>query len=521
MERWILILSACLLAVSLGMAEERDGCTTITVGRLASVDGSVMTSHTADSHRGHTWIGVVPHKKHERGSQCPIYKSHENWETLDTPDKEIAGYIPQVEETYGYIFAWYGIINEHQLAVGESTFTGRKELMSEKGMFNCYELSRLISERCRTAREAIALIDELTKKYGYNDVGECLTIADTKEVWHLEIVGPGKDKVGAVWAAKRIPDDHVGICANASRIAELDLKYPDDCLASENVYEVAIENGFWDPKMGRPFRFCEAYDPEGRYRFSCTRREWRVFSLLAPSLGFSPNANNFPFSVKPEKKISVETIMEMFRDTFEGTEFDMTKFMVVPDAEGKLVKSPYANPFIYYDEMFLYRINGGWGTLGERPLARAYCMYVHVTQSRGWLPDPIGGVAWVGLANPAITVYAPMYCCITGLPHSYTTNGRNRYSRENAWWAFVRVAKLSSRIWGHMRHDVAEVRDRLQKEALANQIKIEEEAIHLYEKDPAEAIAFLTAYSDEFCQKIVAAYWELGDALWVKYQDKM
>ena len=171
-----------------------DGCTTITVGRLASADGSVITSHTCDSHGGHTWLVTVPAKEHKPGSLCPIYKNTESWDSLDTPKKELAGHIPQVAKTYGYLYGFYGIINEHQLAIGESTFDGRKELVSKKGLLNCYELSRLIAERCRTAREAITLIDELTQKYGYNDLGECLTLADKKEVWHLEIVG-GRAKI--------------------------------------------------------------------------------------------------------------------------------------------------------------------------------------------------------------------------------------------------------------------------------------------------------------------------------------
>ena len=515
---WLSVASSCFSHAD--NLKQADGCTTITVGRLASVDGSVITSHTADTHSGRTWIGVVPAQDHKSGALCPIYKNTEDWETLATKDKKLFGNIPQVPHTYGYLYGWYGLMNEHQLAIGESTFTGRKELVSDKGILNCYELSRLVAERCRTAREAIDLIDKLTKKYGYNDAGECLTIADTKEVWQLEIVGPGKGKSGAVWAARRIPDDHVGVCANASRIGRIDRKSPD-CLASDNVFDVAIANGYWDPKSGDPFRFCDAYNPEGRTSFGCTRREWRVFSLLAPSLKLSPNANNFPFSIKPEKKVSVATIMELFRDTFEGTEYDMTKYMVQPNEKGVMVKSPYANPFLYYDEMFIHRINGGWDRLGERPLARAYCLYVHVTQSRHWLPNPIGGVVWFGYANPAMTTYAPLYCSITRLARPYTINGRNHYSRESAWWAFVRVAKIAARIWGHMRKDVAAVRDKLQQEAFAKQPQIEKQAAALLAKDPGQAIAFLTNYSEEFCRKIVAAYWQLGDNLWVKYQDKM
>ena len=504
------------------LADNRsDGCTTITVGQLASTDGSVITSHTCDSHSGHTWLVTVSAKEHKPDSRCPIYKNTESWDSLDTAKKEIAGYIPQVAKTYGYIYGFYGVINEHQLAIGESTFEGRKELVSKKGMLNCYELSRMIVERCKTAREAIKLIDELTKKYGYNDYGECLTLADKKEVWHLEIVGPGKDQLGAVWAAIRIPDDHIGVCANSSRIGRLEnIHY--EWLASENVRQVAIKHGWWDPKSGEPFRFCYAYNPEGRVEFGCTRREWRVFSLLAPSLKLHANANDFPFTVKPEKKVSAQTIMELFRDTFEGTEYDMTKFMVQPNEKTqKMEKSPYANPFLYYDEMYIHRINGGWDRLGERPLARAYCVYVHVTQSRHWLPDPIGGIAWIGYANPAMTTYAPIYCCSKELPKCYTINSRACYSRDSAWWGFVRVAKISARIWGHMRKDVAAVRDKLQGDGFKNQIELEKKAADLYKQDPNKAIELLNKYTNDFCSTIAAEYWKLGDMLWVKYQDKM
>lgn len=86
------------------------------------------------------------------------------------------------------------------------------------------ELGKIALQRCTTAREAIRLIGQLVAEYGYGDSGECLTIADPNEVWHFEVFGEGPDKVGGVWAAVRIPDDHVGVSANISRISTLDLK---------------------------------------------------------------------------------------------------------------------------------------------------------------------------------------------------------------------------------------------------------------------------------------------------------
>jgi dipeptidase len=319
-----------------------------------------------------------------------------------------------------------------------------------------------------------------------------------------------------------VPDDHVSVVANAARIGALDLGDPEFFMASKNVSSFAKEEGYWDPESGRPFRFYEAYNPKGRTSFASTRREWRVLDLLAPSLERPANGNVFPFSVKPEHPVGPEKIMEIFRDTFEGTEYDVTKDLTVTDENGKTVKSPLANPFMPYDMNKMLRINGGWGWRGERPLARWYCMYVTVTQSRGWLPDAVGGILWFGYGNPAMTTYAPLYAGISDLPESYRTDGRTTgFSRRSAWWAFNRVATLSAQRWGDMRQDVAEVRDPLQEKWLAAQAGIAEKAAAiLEEKGPEKLQAFLTGKSLQACQEATQAYWNLGDLLWTKYDEK-
>ena len=158
------------------------------------------------------------------------------------------GEIPQIASTYGFINTAYPCMNEKQLAIGESTFGGRECLRSDNGLIDCQQLVRLMVERCSTAREAIRMAGELTKKYGWIDEGECLTIADKNEVWALEIVGPGKGNCGSIWVAQRVPDDHVSVNANGSRIRQIDLKKPDYFMASENVFKVAQDSGWWNPK---------------------------------------------------------------------------------------------------------------------------------------------------------------------------------------------------------------------------------------------------------------------------------
>ena len=171
---------------------------------------------------------------------------------------------------------------------------------------------------------------------------------------------------------------------------------------------------------------------------------------FAPSLALDPNSNVFPLSVRPDKPVTPAKIMEIFRDTYEGTDFDMVKDLTVVDESGKTVKSPLANPFMPYDMNKMLRINGAWGRRGERPLARWYCMYATVTQSRADLPDAVGGVVWFGYGNPAMTVYVPLYAGIEDLPESYKADGRTTgFSRRSAWWAFNQVARIAAIAGAH------------------------------------------------------------------------
>lgn len=498
-----------------------DGCTSITVGKGATVDGSVITSHTDDSHRTRSWMDVIPAGKHSSNATSTMYKrvACDSF-AMPTYGHQSIGEIPQVKETHQFLNTAYPSMNQFQLGIGESTFGGREELQSDSGLIDCQRLCRLMLERCKTAREAIELAGELTARYGWNDYGEVLTIADKTEVWHLEIVGPGKGKTGSVWVAQRVPDDHVAVNANASTIKEIDLKDQDHFMASENIYSVAEEAGWWSD--GEPFLFCYAYAPNSRTSLAARRREWRVFDLLAPSLKLDPNAENYPFSVKPDKLISLADMRMVFSDYYEGTPFDMTKDMVVSNDQGQTVISPMANPHLPYDMNKLFRINGGWGWRGERTIARWYTMYATIIQCREWLPDEIGGVVWLAMDNVATSIYVPVYCSGSDLPVSYKTPGRpNGYTRESAWWAFNRLSTLTAQRWGEMRYDVNGVWDSWQEELFDGQTAIEEQALELYKRGKKEELVnYLTGHTMEWGDKVVEKAWEMGDMLWTKYDEK-
>ena len=511
----ILILALCLIFSTSIQTEEVDepyvdeGCTSIIVGKQASLDGSTMTSHSCDSTTDRTWINIVPHQKHKSGEMCKLYFEAKRTTGPDDPDRLDRGEIPQVLETYAYINTAYPCMNEYQLAIGETTFGGKRELRSQEGLIDCPELYRLVLERAKTAREAIRIADELTKKYGYVDGGECFTFADPHETWHFEILGPGKGKKGAVWAAVRIPGDHVGVSANASRIRQIDLSDKDNYMASDNVFSLAEEMGWWDSKSGKTFEFCYAY--ASRRSMGSRRREWRVLSIVAPSLYLDPNGENFPFSVKAEKKLSIKDVLDIFRNTYQDTPYDMTKTLTTVNRKGETVKSPVASPFLNRDLMGLLKISR------ERTICCPRATYLQITQSRSWLPDAIGGIVWLGYDNPATTPHTPFYCGITQMPESYRVDGRRGFRRDCAWWAFRRVSQLAQFRWQLMSQDIEKVWKKIEEKTFTDQAEMEEEALRLYKQNPKKAREFLTKYCHDIANKAVKAYWKLGDDLWGRY----
>jgi dipeptidase len=490
-------------------AEDGERCTSILVGKLATVDGSTLTSHSCDSTSDRTWMNIVPNQKHKPGEVAKVYYLPKETKGPDDPDRIETGQIPQLAETYAYLNAAYPIMNEHQLAIGETTFGGKRELVSDKGIIDCPELYRLVLERAKTAREAIKVADELTKKYGYNDAGEAFTFADPNEVWLFEILGPGKGKIGAVWAAVRIPDDHVSVSANAPRIRRIDLEDKDRYLASDNVYTLAQELGWWDPKSGQAFEFCYAYG--SRTAMGSRRREWRALSRIAPSLRLDPNAENFPVSVKAERKLSVKDVLEIFRDVYQDTPFDMTRSLTTVGRDGKAAKSPVANPFMNGDYLQAFNITS------ERTIACKRATYVQITQSRGWLPNPVGGLVWLGYDNPVTTPHIPFYIGISQMPASYMVDGRAKFRRDCAWWAFRQPSQLAFLRWQAMVKDIEQVWKPIEDKAFGDQAKIEEDAVALFKQDPQKAREFLTKYCHGIANGAVDAYWKLADDLWSKY----
>jgi dipeptidase len=509
---------------------EFDSCTSIMVGRLASADGSVMTAHTCDGNY-RQWVNIVPHAKYPAGSKNKIYSGKMHTETPgDLKGVQPTGEIPQAAETYAFMNTAYPCMNEAGLAIGETTFGGRRELYNPEGMFMIEEIERIVLERCKTAREAIKLAGELIKQYGYGDSGECITIADAKEVWHFEVMGEGPLQKGGVWAAVRIPDDHVGISANICRIGEIDLKNPDRYMASENVFKVAEDLGFYDPKKGEPFKFWKAYSGMRPYSI----REFYVLSTLAPSLGLKQDLPELPFSVKPEKKLTVSDVLRYYRETYAGTEFDATKKLMVPrrqpmrrpgseaaqpatpQAAPEMMKSPVAQPFLSNDLIQLLNALKPGTVMPTRAIAISGCAYATVLQCRANMPPAIGTVCWFAFDNAGLSPRIPIYAGVTELPPSFAICGQHRYRMDSAAWMFRRTNRLATVKWGATQKIMEDTVRDFEQKALIEMPLVEKIYLDLAgsktpDKLPLSAEKYLTKYCSDFAHAAMSQSIELGD----------
>jgi dipeptidase len=517
----LFFLMSGALVISMQSTEEKpfdidgfESCTSIMVGKKATTDGSVITAHSCDG-SFRTWLNIEPHKTHKEGSKNKIYFGLLHNETRwDQRGVTLAGEIPQVKETYAFLNTAYPCMNEKQLAIGETTIGGRRELRNTEGVFLIEELERIMLERCTTAREAIKLAGQLVKEHGYCDNGECITVADPKEVWHFEIFGAGPLEIGAVWAAVRIPDDHVGVSANIPRIAELDLDNPDYYMASENVYSLAEEMGWWDPNSGETFKFWKAYS--GRRPFST--REFFVLSTVAPSLNLTMEMKELPFSVKAEKKLSVRDVFAYYRQTYAGTDMDMTKDLMVKTRKGELVKSPIANPWMTRDLMNLINTLKPGTIRRQRTIAISNCSYSEVLQCRDWLPDPVGGIAWFSFDNPGQSPRIPIFAGVTELPKSFEIGAWHRFRMDSACWAFRRTNRLLAIRWGETKEIIEGAVKGFEDKAFDDLPNIEKKAEELYKSDPKKLIAYITKYTNDFARAAMHKYLEMHDDFWTRYK---
>lgn len=168
-----------------------EACTNLIITKGASSKGSTMITYSADSHVRYGYLFFYPGGSHSEGSMLDVYH-YESGKYL--------GQIKEARVTYTVI----GLMNEHQVAMGETTFGGLDSLSSQPRVFLDYgSIMKIALQRAKSAREAIHIISQLVDEYGYASGGESFSISDPNEAWIMEIIGKGKYEKCAVWVARQ------------------------------------------------------------------------------------------------------------------------------------------------------------------------------------------------------------------------------------------------------------------------------------------------------------------------------
>ncbi|MHC1777314.1 MAG: dipeptidase [Lentimicrobium sp.] len=509
-------LAALFVAVTLSFSNAM-ACTNFLVTKGASNDGSTMITYAADSHVLYGELYFRPAADYPEGTMLDVYE----WDT-----GKYLGKIKQVRHTWSVV----GNINEHQVSIGETTYGGKEELVDTTGIIDYGSLMYLTLQRAKTAREAIRIMGELVAEYGYYSSGESFSISDPNEVWILEMIGKGSPQVvtdkkgkkktihskGAVWVAMRIPDGYISGHANQARITTFPLNDPENCIYSPDVISFAREKKYFTGE-DKDFSFSDTYAPVdfGGARF-CDARVWAGFNKVGSGMEkYAEYAkghdlkNRMPLWIKPDRKLSVQDVMDMMRDYYQGTELDMTK---------DIGAGPYQS--IVRWRPMTWKVDGE-SYFNERAISTQQTGFSFVAQSRSWLPGPIGGILWFGVDDTYSTVYVPMYCGITSVPSSYAVgNGRMmEFSDNAAFWVFNQVSNLAYTRYKDMIVDIRKVQSALENKFVMYTPVVDKAAGELYKTNPDKARQFLTEYSTNQGNSTVARWKELYRDLFTKFLD--
>ena len=481
-----------------------DACTNFIVGKKASADGSVFISYSADSYGMSGFVAHFPAAVYPEGTMREIY----NWDS-----GEYIGCIPEARRTYNVL----GNINEYQVAIAETTFGGREELVDTAGLIDYGNLIYIALQRSKTAREAIDVMTSLVQEYGYYSSGESFSIADKNEAWILEMIGKGGKEKGAVWVAIRIPDDCISAHANQARIRKFDMKDKENVRYSKDVIKFARKMGYFDGK-DEDFDFAAAYCPAdfGGLRY-CDARVWSFFNMfgaedmnkyLAWASG-DATAEPMPLYMKPKAPVTLKNMQDGMRDHYEGTPFDVTK---------DLGAGPFNMP--YRLSPLSFKVDGK-EYFNERPISTFQTAFTFVAQLRSFLPDAVGGVMWFGTDDANMVVFTPVYCCATEVPDCYKECYADpvEFSWKSSFWVFNWVSNMIYPKYSMVIDDMRGVQSALEAKYYAQSKEAEEQALAVIDASPKYAVKILTELTCNSAEDALAEWKKFGEKVIVKYND--
>ena len=499
---YLLVILACVLQHVV------QGCTTFVITGGATSDGSVMAAHSADG-GGNTDPRLVriPGNTYAKGAKRKVYYSPESYpryvgddprapsgavpqyleqncaegEKNCTPFVEL-GEIPQVQATFSYYEAVYGVMNEHQVGISESTcsavYAANGKHNGGKALLSVNALSQIAMERGTTAREAVQIMGDLSQQYGFYGAsasfeggGESLIVTDQTEGWVFHILA---DPTGesSIWVGARVPDGHAAVVANMYSVRDVDLTDTANFLGRQDMWEIAEKEGLWAAGDAKDWTATFS-DGEYAHKYYTGRRMWGVFRLVAPDTPLQPLYDNlkedrpYPFSVPvsvAKEDVTPELMFKVMRDYYNGTAFSLGD------------PKPGGGPFGTIDRFGgqeagdPVQVSGNW----ERSIALYRTAESYIVQSGGYkrslsssnksdsnnstssaAADPLGGVLWFGAHSSSYTTYVPVLSGgILDSPASLSYGWQGVYDLQSNFWASRALGMLAQVKWRYMMPSV-------------------------------------------------------------------
>lgn len=465
MARSCRVLSGVVLILTAAAAAP--ACDAIVVGRLASIDGSVLLGHNEENALDRVLeFRKIPRLRHAATSKVDLGRggqleaAPETWAFLWSEN-------PGLEYSDGYLNEWGVAVASIQCLSREDGY----DAMVARGEIRDggigYMLRRLVAERARSAREGMEWIGQLVERFGYADSGRTYALADPQEAWVVEVVR------GRRWVAQRVPDDAVVVLPARHVIGEIDLADRANFRASPDLISYAAKRGWFDPAGGRRFNFRLAYQtPE---RTSPEKRQFRGQEVVSGKPGHWPPVQPLPFAMRPHQRLSVADVAAVLRDP------------------------------------------GGVAAFFNKTTQEAA-----VFQLRPGLPREIGCVYWRTTGRPDVSVLTPWHVAVTATPETYGRRGdlQRLLSLEQhfrpptetfqpdvsrAWWKFKRLAQTVDQSYATRIETVRKSWSAMENRLVQEQTRIEAQAATLWQTDPDAARSLLTRFCSDRALEACAA----------------
>jgi dipeptidase len=371
-------------------------CTTILVGKKATLDGSTLIARNEDG----SGDGANPQRfvVIQPADQPVHYQAVQSKAKIDLPTNPLRyTSTPDADPTYG-IWGGAGINSANVAMTATETSTTNSRILGldplvENGLGEADFLT-ITLPYSHSARAGVQRLGALLEQYGtYESNG--IAFADEDEVWYFETIG------GHHWAALKVPDDAYVIAPNRFNIAEYDFAAADTLFAADlpNLIEQYQLNPDQDTVNLRHI-FGSATLKDQHYN---NPRAWYVQSILNPQRKQSPLDQDLPFALVPDQKISVETVKWLLSSHFQNTPYD-----------------PYGTGSAEQRHLF-------------RPIGINRNQETHVLQIRSNVPAEIAGIHWLAYGPNTFNALVPFYANVNDTPSAYRDT-TTTYDPKQVYW---------------------------------------------------------------------------------------